>query len=98
MEVELPSSGCNILNNATTFYNYNTNNTIRDTYVIYEGKAFKTSSTSNQYGYNYTGDCLSTGSLIYKPELQVYFPLLSIFSFLFILFLIYNIIIKRLLP
>lgn len=98
MNVELPSTGCNIINSSTTFYNYSTDGRTRDYYVIYEGKAFRQASTYNQYGYTYTGTCLTTGDLIYKPELEVYFPLASFCVICFILLVIYNIIIKRLMP
>lgn len=98
MNVELPTTGCNIINSSTTFYNYSSDSRTRDSYVIYEGVAHKQSSTYNQYGYTYTGDCLSTGDLVFKPELGVYFPVISFSVICFILILIYNIIIKRLLP
>lgn len=77
MNVELPNTGCNIINSATTFYNYSSDGRTRDTYVIYDGIAKKQASTYNQYGYTYTGDCLSTGDLVYKPELKIYFPVIS---------------------
>lgn len=77
MEIELPDTGCNIINSATSFYNYSIDRRTRDLYYIYDGKAYKQSSTTNQQGYNYTGTCLHTGDLIYKPEIQVYFPLIS---------------------
>lgn len=98
MEVELPSTGCNIITSSTSFYNYSTDGRTRDTYYIYEGVAHLQSSTYNQYGYTYTGTCLQTGDLVYKPELLVYYPVMSLFIFLLILSIIYNVIIKRLLP
>ena len=98
MDVELPSTGCNILTGSTSFYNYNSNNTVRDVYYIYEGVAHKQSSSYNQYGYTYTGDCLITGDLVYKPELQVFFPLAQFCLICFIILMIYRIFIKRLLP
>ena len=98
MDVILPSTGCNIINSATSFYNYSTDGKTRQTYVIYDGKALLQSSTTSQYGYTYTGDCLSTGDLVYKPEINVYFPLISFCLVSFALLLIYNIFIKRLLP
>lgn len=98
MNVELPSTGCNIINSSTTFYNYHTDNRTRDYYVIYDGKALLQSSTYNQYGYSYTGTCLTTGDLVYKPEVQVYFPILSFIIICSILLFIYNLFIKRLLP
>lgn len=98
MDVALPTTGCNILNNSTTFYNYSNNNRTRTTYVIYDGEAHVTSVSTSPTGYNYTGDCLITGDLVYKPELQVYFPALAFCSICFILIMIYRIFIKRLLP
>ena len=74
MNVELPTTGCNILNSSTTFYNYTNNNRTRTTYVIYDGQPYITAVSTSTTGYNYTGDCLVTGDLVYKPELQVWFP------------------------
>ena len=98
MYVELPETGCNIINSSTSFYNYSTDGRTRQNYVIYDGKAFLQSSTTNQYGYSYTGDCLSTGDLVYQPELRVYFPIISFCLCCAILLFIYNIFLKRLLP
>lgn len=42
--------------------------------------------------------CLQTGDIIYKPELQVYFPFISGILVVFTLFIVYRTIIKRLLP
>lgn len=98
MDVELPDTGCNIISSATAFYNYSPDSRTRDTYVIYEGKAFLQSSSYSQYGYTYTGTCLHTGDLVFKPESTVYFPVLSFAIICFILIFIYNVIIKRLLP
>lgn len=98
MDVVLPSSGCNILNSSSTFYNYSPDRRTRQTYVIYDGKALLQSTSTSQTGYTYTGDCLVTGDLVYKPELDVYFPLLSVCFICAILLLIYNIFLKRLLP
>lgn len=77
MQVELPTTGCNIIQSATSFYNYNSGDTVRDTYVIFDGKALLQSHQTNQYGYSYTGTCLSTGDLVYKPELPIYFQFMS---------------------
>lgn len=98
MDVELPSTGCNIINSSTSFYNYSPDSKTRETYVIYDGKALKQSSTYNQYGYTYSGDCLITGDIVYRPEIGIYFPILSFFIICSILLFIYHIIIKRLLP
>lgn len=98
MDVELPSYGCNIINSSTTFYNYSNNNRTRETYIIYDGVAHLQATQTNQTGYNYTGTCLNTGDLVYKPELDVYFPVISFCVVCFILLMIYRIFIKRLLP
>lgn len=98
MDVVLPTTGCNIINSSTTFYNYSPDGRTRASYVIYDGKAFLQSSNTNQYGYTYTGDCLVTGDLVYKPELDVYFPVISFCIICAILLFIYHLFIKRLLP
>lgn len=91
MNVELPSTGCNIINSATTFYNYSPDSRTRDTYIIYEGKALLQSSSYNQYGYTYTGTCLNTGDLVFRPEYkEVLFPLLAVFVSLFIFYSAYK--------
>ena len=95
MNVELPTTGCNIINSSTSFYNYSSDSRTRENYVIYEGKAILQSSTYNQYGYSYTGTCLHTGDLVYKPELQIYFPLLSFTLISFTFYLAYKIILWR---
>lgn len=98
MDVELPTTGCNILTSSTSFYNYSSDRHTRQRYYIYDGVAHLESSTYSQYGYDYTGTCLDTGDLVYRPEIQVYFPFLAALMVLFALFLIYKVIIKRLLP
>lgn len=99
MYVELPTTGCNILRSDSSFYNYSPDSRTRSTYYIFDGQAKLESATYNQYGYTYTGDCLSTGDLIYRPEYkEVLLPFFSIVSFLFICAMIYHIIIKRLMP
>lgn len=79
MNVELPDTGCNIINSSTSFYNYSPDATTRETYIIYEGRAIKQSSTYNQFGYTYSGDCLTTGDLVYNPQSEVYFTHLAVF-------------------
>lgn len=98
MDVQLPSSGCNILISDSSFYNYSSDSKTRERYYIYDGKAFKAESVYNQYGYTYSGDCLSTGSLVYRPELEVYFPVISFILVCALFLFIYHIFIKRLLP
>lgn len=98
MDVELPTTGCNILINSSSFYNYSQDSRTRNQYYIYDGVAHLQSSTTNQYGYTYTGDCLSTGDLVYKPELKVWYPLSAFCVICFLLLMIYRIFLKRLLP
>lgn len=98
MNVELPDSGCNILSSSTSFYNYSSDGRTRSQYIIYDGHAKKISETTNQYGYTYTGTCLETGDLVYKPELQIYFPFIASIICVFSIFLVYRVVIKRLLP
>lgn len=74
MDVELPS-GCNIINSSTSFYNYTNSNRTRTLYYIVDGKAFVSSSNTASTPYTYTGTCLTTGDLVYKPELEVFFTL-----------------------
>lgn len=94
MNVELPD-GCNIINSSTTFYNYTNNNRTRAIYYIYDGKAFKSTETTNVNPYTYTGTCLVTGDLVYKPEVKVYFPFLAAIIISLILFIIYHIMLRR---
>lgn len=99
MNVELPTTGCNIIQSSTTFYNYSPDAKTRESYVIYDGQALLQSSSYNDRGYAYTGTCLTTGDLVYKPEYKDFImPLTAFLVFCFILSLVYKIIIKRLLP
>ena len=98
MDVELPSTGCNIINSSSTFYNYSQDGRTRKTYVIFDGVALLQNQTTAVNPYSYTGTCLSTGDIVYRPELKVYFPLLAGVLFIFSLWVVYRIIFKRLLP
>lgn len=99
MEVILPESGCNILTSDNTFYNFSVNRKRRRTYVIFDGVAYLSSESNLESGYTYTGTCLTTGDLIYKPEYkEVLFPLFSFCVIIFIFCFIYHLMIKRLLP
>ena len=98
MDVELPTTGCNIIASSTSFYNYSSDGRTRETYVIYDGKAHLQSSSTSQYGYTYSGTCLNTGDLVYKPELDVYFPVISFCICCAIVLFIYHLFIKRLMP
>lgn len=91
MNVELPTEGCNIINSSTSFYNYSTDGRTRDTYIMYDGQAIKQSTSYNQYGYNYTGECLNTGDLIYRPEVKDFWmPHMAIGAFLLIAIMIFK--------
>lgn len=98
MDVELPTTGCNILTSANSFYNYSSDRRTRQTYYIYEGVAHLQSSATSQYGYDYSGTCLVTGDLVFRPEVRVYFPILAFGIVVLLTFVVYHIIIKRLLP
>ena len=95
MYVDLPATGCNIINSSTSFYNYSTDLHTRTSYVIYEGVAYKQSEQTNQYGYTYTGDCLTTGDMVYKPELQFYYQIASVAFIVAILILISQLFVRK---
>lgn len=90
MDVELPSSGCNIINSSTSFYNYSTDGRTRELYYIVDGKALLGNTQTSQYGFSYSGDCLSTGDIIYHPEIKVAFPIISAILFFFIVKFIFR--------
>lgn len=98
MEVALPNTGCNILRSDSSFYNYSPDSRTRSTFYIYDGVAHKESESYSQYGYSYTGTCLNTGDLIYKPELQIYYQFISFILVGFAFWLIWRLCIRRLLP
>lgn len=77
MDITLPD-GCNIINSDRSFYNYTNSNRTRSLYYIYDGKPYLASTTTAASPYTYTGSCLQTGDLVYKPELAVFFALGSI--------------------
>lgn len=86
MNVQLPETGCNIITDSDAFVNYSPDSRTRTSYIIYEGVAKKQQSTYNQYGYSYTGDCLVTGDLVYRPQDTIYFEVLAILMAILILF------------
>lgn len=93
MEVEIPSDGCFTANSSTTFYHYLNNQRI--TYYLYDGKFIRgSSSTYNSLPNGY--HCLSTGDVVYKPEIDVYFPFMAFTLIAFTGILLYNILIKKL--
>lgn len=95
MYVELPTTGCNILNSATSLYNYSPDGQTRQTFVLLDGNIYKTAESYNQYGYTYTGTCLNTGDLVYKPEIKIYFEFIAGIVVGIIFWLIFKLIIKR---
>lgn len=95
MDVVLPETGCNIINSSTSFYNYSSDGRTRTNYVIYDGKAILQSTNTSQYGYSYSGDCLVTGDLVYKPEMQIYFPVISFILICAAILLAYKIVLWR---
>lgn len=73
-EIELPPDGCNVFY-GTYVDNYDRN--IRTRYYFSENKLVK--STTSSYTRLPDGAvCLSRGDLIYKPETEVYFNVISI--------------------
>lgn len=99
MNVELPTSGCNIISSSTSFYNYHDDGHTRDNYIIYDGKAILSATSSSQYGYSYTGTCLSTGDLVYKPEYKEFImPFASIIASLTIFIIAYRLVVRSLMP
>lgn len=95
MDIELPNTGCNIINSSTSFYNYSIDGKTRQSYYIIDGKAFLRDSTYNQYGYGYTGTCLYTGDIVYKPELKIYFPVIAFLLIFGTILLAYKIVLWR---
>ena len=95
MDVVLPETGCNIINSSTSFYNYSPDGRTRKSYIIYDGKAILQSTSTIQYGYTYTGDCLTTGDLIYKPEIEIYFPVIAFILICAAILLAYKIVLWR---
>lgn len=94
MDVELPSTGCNISSSSGYIDNYSGN--IRTRYLVNENKLVKVYSTSYS---NRPSDyiCLSTGDLVYKPELAIYFQFISAIMILIATVILLKITIGRLL-
>lgn len=97
MEIELPSTGCNIFYGS---YIDNYNNYTRTRYYIHEGRLIL--NNSQTYNYNATpsgAHCLTSSDvLLYRPQDTIYFPALSLAMCVFAFWLIYKIIFRRLLP
>lgn len=94
MNVEMPA-GCNIINSASSFYNYSNSNRTRRLYYIYDGEAIMASESTSTNPYNYTGTCLSTGDIVYKPELRIYLPVISFCIICAAMALAYWVVIRR---
>lgn len=95
MEIELPSTGCNISQTAGYIDNYT--GTTRTRYLINENKltrVYQTTYSGNPTQY-YT--CLKTGDIIYKPEYSVILPTLAFGIISFITIILYKIIVGRIL-
>ena len=63
MDVVLPDTGCNILRDSNSFYNYSSDGHTREDYQIFDGVAHKNGSHYSSYGYEYSGTCLQTGGI-----------------------------------
>lgn len=93
MEIEIPTDGCSILSSYNTVDHYLNGTRVR--YYIYDGKLIRNSNSSytrlpdNSY-------CLQQGDLVYKPEITVYFPFMSLVIIAFSGVLLFNVFIKKL--
>lgn len=91
MNVELPDTGCNVLQSNNLLYNYSSNNRVLREYVIYDGQIRLRRETTSNYTYDHNGDCLVTGDLVYRPELKgVWFPIVGLIVILFIYRLVFR--------
>ena len=91
MDVTLPDSGCNIIQSDNLVYNYSTDLHTRKEYVIYDGVAKLRNESYSQYGYSYSGECLNTGDLVYKPEIKSFWmPHVAIGAFIFICLVVFR--------
>lgn len=98
MEIELPSTGCNIFY-GSYIDNYSSDGRTRTRYYFNEGQLIQNNTSQSNYNSIPSGaTCITTGDLIYKPELEVYVPFLASSLFILVLILVYKIFIKRLLP
>ena len=94
MHIELPTVGCNILNNSSSFYNYSPDNMTRTSYVIVENEYFISSISQSSYGpYTHTGDCLSY--LPYKPEYEYWFSVGSALIAFVAFWLVFRLIFRK---
>lgn len=95
MKYDLPENGCNVFNGS---YVDNYYNNVRTRYYLNEGSLLA-SSTSAYVNIPNGTHCLTSNEYIYyKPELGVWFPVLSFALCLIAGSLIFKVILKRLLP
>lgn len=92
MKIVLPTTGCNVLQEPNTIFNYN--ESVLKKYVIYDGVAHLAEETTTTD--TPTGTCLATGDLEYAPETEVYFRGGALVSVIFVFWLVYTLTIKRL--
>lgn len=93
-EVQIPDVGCSVYYGTyvDTYYN-----NIRYRYYLNEDHLVLNSTQS--YNQVPSGlQCVSQGSIVYKPELTIYFPFLAFALCLLALLFVYKVIIKRLTP
>ena len=95
MFVDLPATGCNVIQSSTSFYNYSPDRYTRSLYYIYDGNIYLANTTTAVRPYDVSGTCLVTGDLVYKPELDVYFPILAFGIVAFCFILVYLTVFKR---
>lgn len=94
MEIELPTQGCNVFYGT---YIDNFNGYTRTRYYINDGELV--ASNSQSYNYNPTpSGAICIDSLTYRSDVPIYFEALSILIVALAFWLIYRVIIKRLLP
>ena len=93
MNIDLPSTGCNVLESADTIVNYSADGAIRSTYTIKNAQLYLSSVETGEY--IPTGTCLSTGDLEWEPQYKIAAELVSIFVVAFIFWFIYHITLRR---
>lgn len=94
MEIELPQNGCNIFYGS---YIDNYNNNVRTRYYINNGELVENNRQS--YNYNPTpSGAVCIDSLSYGSDTSIYFEFISAIIVVFAVYLIYKVILRRLLP
>lgn len=95
MRYDLPTAECNVFNGA---YIDSYNNNLRTRYYLHEGSLIP-SSTQVYTQLPQNSHCLTSQEVLeYKPEYQVWFSALALGVCILAFVVIYNTIIKRLLP